>query len=212
MACGCSDDGLDEFAVKASMDAPVVLMRQDSSGKREVSGRYCCGKLLLPSSNTCSNCGEELLVTPSLEDAATMCRETWEDAVCCKIPITFEQRSCKKCGKYFPTALEIAKQAALKVEYRINLKKRLTTINNHFFKFMYQHLKKDDYSYEFIGCYNAFSKVNHSWKGFPARLVFDDNIVKTGVVILTQGMAGLGNNPRDFFPEGTIDDHRRFFV
>lgn len=210
----CShDDGLDDFAVSSSNNAPVILMRQNSAGKKEVCVRYCCGKLLRSGSTTCAICGTEVVVDQATEDSATMCVETWKDAVCCETPITFNRRSCKKCGKYFPTALELAQQAAMKVDFRINLAKRLTSINQQFFKFMNEYLKSDDYTYyEFIDCFNQFEKRNHSWKGFPAREVFKDNIIKTGVVILTQGMDGLRGDPRALFPKYDIDDYRMYFV
>ena len=206
-------EGLDSFALRSSTRRPVVMMREDAHGRREVTGTFCCGVRM--SSEKCLKCGEKMEWEESDKygSSAVMCRDTYVDAVCCRIPIIAEKRSCSKCGKFFPSALELAEQATVLSEYRTSLHIQLSKINAEFFKFMRSYLKSEDYSYvEYMDCCTAFDKCNHSYKGFPAREAFRDNIMRTAIVLLNHGMAGLSKNPKSYFPEFDLQRHERYFL
>ena len=209
----CASEALNAFAFEASNRENVVIMvKQNDDGKREVTGKYCCGIVTLGSH--CSKCLRDLSTDRYSLDDAIMCEETWEDAVCCGAPVPTKHRSCKKCGKFFPTALELAERASVLAGCQFMMRKELKVINAHFFKFMKKCFPDDNYTYYgFLSCIARFNKENTSWKGFPVRLLFEENVQRTAMVLLTEGFEGLAKDPKSMFPEsGDASRYARYFV
>ena len=96
--------------------------------------------------------------------------------------------------------MELAEQALVKTTFQTNLSDRLKSLNKQFFAYMKAYNLGEQYTYyEFLDCFQSFDRINHSWRGFPAREAFTDNIQKTAFVILTHGFEGLEGDPKKMF-------------
>ena len=129
----------EDFAKKTSMVGNTrVVMAKRSQTTGDLSGfaYFCRGKQLDPNFRMCLTCGYHIPEPNQVPTDAVDCIDTFVDAVCCDQPVDALRHDCRKCGKYFPSALELAQQAYLRQEYEAEMKANVSVLNACFYKFL----------------------------------------------------------------------------